>query len=156
MQIHKYIYLIVALVPWEMRENSFVILFSPRLSFHFWIHSSLCWAQLASPPWVIHKLQKQYSIWACMLRKRYRPNVSTTLITAMGCQQCLPLSIVHLKGKHCQKPHCCNGVVDHLGLGSIYTFDLFFLVNLTGFLNVISVKSGIIILYNNHLVVDST
>ena len=49
-----------------MRENSFVILFSPRLSFHFWIHSSLCWAQLASPPWGIHKLQKQYSIWACM------------------------------------------------------------------------------------------
>ena len=115
MQIHKYIYLIVALVPWEMRENSFVILFSPRLSFHFWIHSSLCWAQLASPPWVIHKLQKQYSIWACMLRKRYRPNVSTTPITAMGCQQCLPLSIVHLKGKHCQKPHCCNGVVDTFG-----------------------------------------
>ena len=40
------------------------------------------------------------------------PNVSTTPITAMGCQQCLPLSVVQLKGKHCRKPHCCSGVVD--------------------------------------------
>ena len=40
-------------------------------------------------------------------------NVSTTPITAMGCRQCLPLSVVHLKSKHCRKPHCCNanGVV---------------------------------------------
>ena len=30
----------------------------------------------------------------------------------MGCQQCLPLSVVQLKGKHCRKPHCRNGVVD--------------------------------------------
>jgi hypothetical protein len=34
---------------------------------------------------------------------------------AMGCQQCLPLSVVQLKGKHCRKPHCRNGVVDTLG-----------------------------------------
>ena len=32
------------------------------------------------------------------------PNVSTTPITAMGCRQCLPLSVVQLKGKHCRKP----------------------------------------------------
>ena len=32
--------------------------------------------------------------------------ISTTPITAMGCQQCLPLSVVQLKGKHCRKPHC--------------------------------------------------
>ena len=38
----------------------------------------------------------------------YGPNVSTTSITAMGCQQCLPLSVVQLKGKH-------NGVVDTFG-----------------------------------------
>ena len=31
---------------------------------------------------------------------------------AIGCRQCLPLSIVQLKGKHCRKPHCRNGVVD--------------------------------------------
>ena len=31
---------------------------------------------------------------------------STTPITAMGCRQCLPLSVVQLKGKHCRKPHC--------------------------------------------------
>ena len=40
------------------------------------------------------------------------PNVSTTPIMAIGCRQCLPLSVVQLKGKHCQKTHCCNGVVD--------------------------------------------
>ena len=40
------------------------------------------------------------------------PNVSTTPITAMGCRQCLPLSVVQLKGKHCRKHHCHNGVVD--------------------------------------------
>ena len=38
------------------------------------------------------------------------PNVSTTPIMAMGCRQCLPLSVVQLKGKHCR-----NGVVDTLG-----------------------------------------
>ena len=41
-------------------------------------------------------------------------NVSTTQITAMGCRQCLPFSVVQLKGKYSQKPHfwnpqCCNG-----------------------------------------------
>ena len=40
------------------------------------------------------------------------PNVFTTPITAMGCRQCLALSVVQLKGKHCRKPHCHNGVVD--------------------------------------------
>ena len=34
--------------------------------------------------------------------KTLSPNVSTTPIKAMGCQQCLPLSVVQLKGKHCQ------------------------------------------------------
>ena len=34
-----------------------------------------------------------------------------------GCQKCLPLSVVQLKGKHCQKPHCRNGVVDTFGHG---------------------------------------
>ena len=45
----------------------------------------------------------------------YCPNVSTTPITAMGYRQCLPLSVVELKGKHCQKPHCRNGVADTFG-----------------------------------------
>ena len=44
------------------------------------------------------------------------PNVSTTPITAMGFRQCLPLSVVQLKGKHCWKPHCQIGVVDTFGL----------------------------------------
>ena len=43
------------------------------------------------------------------------PNVFTTPITAMGCWQCLSLSVVQLNGKHCRKPHCCNGVVDTFG-----------------------------------------
>jgi hypothetical protein len=30
----------------------------------------------------------------------------------MGCRQCLPLSVVQLKGKHYRKPHCRNGAVD--------------------------------------------
>ena len=34
----------------------------------------------------------------------------------MGCRQCLPLSVVQLKGKHWRKPHCCNGVVHTCGL----------------------------------------
>ena len=45
----------------------------------------------------------------------FSPNVSTTPITAMGCRQCLPLSVVQLKGKHCRKPRCRNGVVDTFG-----------------------------------------
>ena len=40
------------------------------------------------------------------------PNISAAPITTMGCQQRLPLSVVQLKGKHCQKTHCHNGVVD--------------------------------------------
>ena len=40
------------------------------------------------------------------------PNVSTTTIMAMGCRQCLPLSVVQLKGKDCSKSHCPIGVVD--------------------------------------------
>ena len=34
----------------------------------------------------------------------YCPNVSTAPIIAIGWRQCLPLSIVQLKGKHYQKP----------------------------------------------------
>ena len=37
----------------------------------------------------------------------------------MGCQQSLPLSVVQLKGKHCRKPHCRNGVVDMFGLKAL-------------------------------------
>ena len=32
-----------------------------------------------------------------------------------GAGQCLSLSGVQLKGKHCRKPHCRNGVVDTFG-----------------------------------------
>ena len=39
-------------------------------------------------------------------------NISTTPIMTMGCWQCLPLSVVQLKGKGCRKPHCPNEVLD--------------------------------------------
>ena len=43
-------------------------------------------------------------------------------ITAMGCRQCLPLSVVLQKGKHCRKLHCRNGVVDTLGQSNLRFF----------------------------------
>ena len=39
----------------------------------------------------------------------------------MGCRQCLPLSVVQLKGK----PHCHNGVVDTFGLSPQVQIPLF-------------------------------
>ena len=51
--------------------------------------------------------------WVSCRFQAKRPNyVVTTPITAMVCRQCLPLSVVQLKSKHCQNPHCRNGVVD--------------------------------------------
>ena len=47
--------------------------------------------------------------------KKERQTVSTTPIIAMGYRQCLPLIIVQLKGEHCQKLRCHNGVADTLG-----------------------------------------
>ena len=46
-----------------------------------------------------------------------RTSNETTPVTAMGCRQCLTLSVVQLKGKHCRKLHCRNGVVDIFGPG---------------------------------------
>ena len=45
---------------------------------------------------------------------------STTPITAIGCRQCLPLSVVQLKGKHSWKPQCRNGIVDTFGHDLLY------------------------------------
>ena len=33
-----------------------------------------------------------------------------------GAGNVYPFSVVQLKGKHCRKPHCRNGVVDTFGL----------------------------------------
>ena len=38
---------------------------------------------------------------------------------------CLPLSVVQLKGIHCRKPHCGNGVVDMFGLGVLVLLKMF-------------------------------
>ena len=40
------------------------------------------------------------------LENRARTYLQLPLRRAMGCRQYLPLSVVQLKGKHCQKPHC--------------------------------------------------
>ena len=68
-----------------------------------------------------YRLQKNRVI---VIQKEKRPcsNVSTTPITAMGCRQFLPLSVVQLKGKHCRKPHCRNGVVDTFGPDCLFSF----------------------------------
>ena len=79
----------------------------------FW----LVWAEIEC---MIHAaLRKQPINWFELVQQSWQcPNVSTTPIMAMGCQQCLPLSVVQLKGKHFRKPHCLNGVVDTLGQNS--------------------------------------
>ena len=43
---------------------------------------------------------------------------------ALGCQQCLLPSVVQHKDKHCQKPHCCYGVVDTFGLYLVKSMNL--------------------------------
>ena len=72
--------------------------------------------------------QKQCTTYLCFCKvcvsqgSEYQDqNVSTTPITALGCRQCLPLSVVQLKGEHRRKPNCRNGVVDTFGL-YLYSF----------------------------------
>ena len=54
----------------------------------------------------------QEDISASTFSNKPQQYISITPITALGCQQCLPLSVVQLKVKHCRKPYCRNGVVD--------------------------------------------
>ena len=71
-------------------------------------------------------------------QKSQGANVSATLIMGMGCQQCLLLSVVQLKGNHCRKPCCRNGIVYTFGhwllIDSLYytlnIVDLLFVVTL--------------------------
>ena len=57
----------------------------------------------------------QEDISASTFSNKPQQYISITPITALGCQQCLPLSVVQLKVKHCRKPYCRNGVVDTFG-----------------------------------------
>ena len=70
-----------------------------------------------------NRLLLKYKI-CCMWN--YCPNVSTTPNTAMGCRQCLPLSVVQLKGKHCQKSIAVMELQIRLGIKkvspSVFTF----------------------------------
>ena len=64
-------------------------------------------------PWIVfHSDLANVYLLIMYIGTGFSRNVSTTPIMAMGCWQCLPLIAVQLKGKHCQKPHCRNGVVD--------------------------------------------
>ena len=62
-------------------------------------------------PLTMHKINSKNS-WP----NKHRPGqaVSTTPFMATGCRQCLPLSVVQLKGKHCQNTHCRNGVKEYV------------------------------------------
>ena len=61
-----------------------------------------------------HGFSFHYKRWFFIIQ--VSPNVSTTPITAMGCRQCLSLSVVQLKGKHCRHPIAVMGVVNTFGL----------------------------------------
>ena len=58
-----------------------------------------------------HKIAYILVIWIGL-------NVTTTPITAMGCRQCLPLSVVQLEGRHCR-----YGVVDAFGSQQFLFFN---------------------------------
>ena len=60
-------------------------------------------AEIESGFKVTHPKHSKY--WPC-------PNISTNPTKAMGCLQCLLLSVVQLKYKHCGKPQCRNEVVN--------------------------------------------
>ena len=56
--------------------------------------------------------------------RRVGLNVSTALIMAMKCRQCLPLSVVQLKCNHSGNPHCRNFVDTlQISLGQMSNFE---------------------------------
>ena len=66
----------------------------PQISILELIAQAIMWVQFIG----IENLFGQYSFH---LQMSNCPKISTTPITAMGCWQCLSLSVVQLKGKHC-------------------------------------------------------
>ena len=106
----------------ECFPKTFVQIFFPRLFFYFIsilkVQNSqkvLMWSSYPQTDKPKHKPCSWNFENAALWFKLVWMNVSTTPITAMGCRQCLPLSVVQLKGKHCRKLHCRNGVVDTFG-----------------------------------------
>ena len=88
-----------------------------------WVHNINIYHKFDKNSW--KPLTGQLTFTECLsVLMTLWPNVSITPNTAMGCRQCLPLRVVQLKGKHCRKPHCRNGVVDTVGHWSL-TFDFF-------------------------------
>ena len=99
-------------------SSSFGFVLNLVYSWNYFLSSRLYILKIFDPP-LPFKVSKSIGMYSiayenklCLYNYLYCLNVSTTPITAMGCRQCLPLSVVQLKGKHCRKPHCRNGVVD--------------------------------------------
>ena len=109
--------------PWDSYKSCFLILAlchfytNCQISTTHWLFwTILLLLQYSSTPAVVEFLGEE-KLWTFVneknckkLQNTYCPNLSTTPI--MACRQCLSLSVVQLKGKHCRKPHCRNGVVD--------------------------------------------
>ena len=103
----------VIISAWTVLENAFQHSQQPIFSQLLNLQEK-CWRFLKHIKWLSWNNYIQF--WGFKYSNiTSSPNVSTTPIMAMGCRQCLPLSVVQLKGKHCRKPHCRNGVVDTFG-----------------------------------------
>ena len=63
-------------------------------------------------PEVVLSMDINKKYWCGIYSSVYAQTYLQLPITGMGCRQCLPLSVVLPKGKHCWKPHCRNGVVE--------------------------------------------
>ena len=112
---------------WMGRKKDCIACIRHYAWYHIYIHMYIFASRIKSQPHLtirapstihtlqIHsfKVQWKYSktVFLLHLWHSLSLNVSTTPIMAMGCRQCLPLSVVH-----CRKPHCHKGVVDMLGL----------------------------------------
>ena len=58
---------------------------------------------------IIKSKKKSKRFWWLLKLKNILFSIN---ITAIGCWQVLSLSVVQMKGKHCQKPHGLDGIVD--------------------------------------------
>ena len=68
-------------------------------------------------PLRVHILQKHRFEVRGYFTDAHGPNISTTLITAMRCWQCLYLIVDQVKGKHYKILIAVMGVVDTFGHG---------------------------------------
>ena len=96
--------------------NNLILTFGLSEKFQEWLKDSVCQFLVIS---YSLKGQKPWSSSLPMITRLYNSLPESQfdgnfnlLQTAMGCRQCLPLSDIQLKGKHCRKPNCHNGGVE--------------------------------------------